>query len=232
MTSLQPIANDNDLLAACRNLDTASLSDALDSLRISGGLHGLAPRVPGARCAGFAYTVRYEPVSDTAGFRNAANYIDDVPADSVIVSSNAGRTDCTVWGDILTHVAVSRNIRGTVIDGAARDIGTVRQFNYPLFSRAVFMQTAKNRAQLQATQVPVDVSGVVVHPGDLIVCDDNGCIAIPRQHAEEVIRRALAIEQTESRIIAAVTEGSSLVDARRLHRYDQPWLPAAGANAS
>jgi regulator of RNase E activity RraA len=231
MSNIQNTMDEHDLLAACGDLDTASLSDALDSLRIAGGIHGIVAHVPAARCVGFAYTVQYEPISDSSTFRNAANYIDDVPSHSVIVSSNGGRTDCTIWGDILTHVAVRKRIRGTVIDGAARDIATVRKFGYPLFSRAVYMQSGKNRAMLRATQVPIQIEGVAVHPGDLIACDENGCLVIPRRHAAQVIQRARAIEQTEARIISAVNDGASLAAARDFHRYDQPWLPAAGANA-
>jgi len=217
---------DPELLKAVQSLDTASLSDALDSLGLPGGLAGLNQQVPGTRCAGFAYTVLYEPVHESSGFKNAANYIDDVPSDAVIVSSNPGRIDCTTWGDILTHVAVSRGIRGTLIDGAARDIDTVQRLNYPLFSRVRFMQSAKNRVQLKATQIPVQISGVTVHPGDLVVCDSSGCLVIPAARADEVIRRARAVEQTERDIIQSVNEGYSLEQARALHRYDQPWLSA------
>lgn len=219
-------AADTALLAVCEALDTASLSDALDSFDLPGGLIGINQQVPGTRCVGFAYTVMYEPVQSRAGFKNAANYIDDVPAHAVIVSSNPGRTDCTTWGDILTHVAVSKNIRGTLIDGAARDIDTVQRLNYPLFSRARYMQSAKNRVQLKATQVPVEVSGVEVNPGDLVVCDSSGCLVIPRAKAEAVIARAQAVEQTEREIIASVNQGHTLEQARAQHRYDQPWLSA------
>jgi len=222
----------NDLLAALETLDTASLSDALDSLGLAGGLAGLNQQVPGTRCVGFAYTVLYEPVQERSGFRNAANYIDEVPSNAVIVSSNPGRTDCTTWGDILTHVAVSRGIRGTLIDGAARDIDTVQRLDYPLFSRVRFMQSAKNRVQLKATQVPVEISGVTVHPGDLVFCDSSGCLVIPAARADEVIRRARAVEQTERDIIQSVNEGYSLEQARALHRYDQPWLSAREKQAN
>lgn len=226
------VQQDNALLKACETLDTASLSDALDSLGLSGGLAGLDQQVPGTRCVGFAYTVLYEPVVERSGFRNAANYIDDVPPNAVIVSSNPGRTDCTTWGDILTHVAVSRGIRGTLIDGAARDIDTVQRLKYPLYSRVRFMQSAKNRVQLKATQIPVEISGVTVHPGDLVVCDSSGCLVIPAARAEEVIQRARAVEQTERDIIQSVNEGYSLEQARALHRYDQPWLGARDKHTS
>lgn len=216
---------DANLIARARKLDTAALSDALDSLAIAGTLEGLAAQVPGSRCAGPAYTVLYEPVSDREGFKNAANYIDDVPEGAVIVSSNNGRTDCTTWGDIMTHVASTRGIAGTLIDGAARDIEIVRRLNYPLFSRAVFMRSGKNRVQMKAVQVPLEIAGVTIRPGDLIVADSNGCVAIPADQAQEVIARAEAVEATERNILAAVENGMSLAQARRLHRYDQPWLP-------
>ncbi|MGN8342686.1 RraA family protein [Pseudomonas sp. SMV71] len=225
-------APDNTLLKACEALDTASLSDALDSLGLAGGLAGINQQVPGTRCVGFAYTVLYEPVQERNGFKTAANYIDDVPPDAVIVSSNPGRTDCTTWGDILTHVAVSKRIRGTLIDGAARDIDTVQRLNYPLFSRARFMQSAKNRVQLKATQVPVQIGGVTVSPGDLVVCDSSGCLTIPADKAEQVIQRAQAVEQTERDIIQSVNAGCTLEQARALHRYDQPWLSAREKQAN
>lgn len=217
-------ASDSILLESCQKLDTASLSDALDSLNIAGGIAGLNQQVSGTRCAGFAYTVLYEPVYEQRGFKNAANYIDDVPANSVIVSSNPERADCTTWGDILTYVAISKKIRGTLIDGAARDIDTVQRLNYPLFSRTRFMQSAKNRVQLKATQIPIEISGVTVSPGDLVVCDSSGCLVIPRDSAEQVIQRAQAVEQTEHKIIDSINRGASLEEARELHRYDQPWL--------
>ncbi|RMO88995.1 Dimethylmenaquinone methyltransferase [Pseudomonas syringae pv. philadelphi] len=215
------------LLNECEHLDTASLSDALDSLGINGGLAGIASQVPGTRCVGIAFTVQYEPVDTSAVFKGAANYIDQVPAGAVIVSSNNGRQDCTVWGDIMTHFALANGIKGTVIDGVARDIDTVIRCNYPLFSRGRFMQSAKNRAQLRAVQVPVVIDGVSIHPGDLIVCDGSGCVVIPQHIAGEVVRRAQAVEQTERRIIDAISAGSTLEDARRACRYDQPWLTDA-----
>jgi regulator of RNase E activity RraA len=213
-------------LQRCAALDTASLSDALDSLGIAGGLAGLQQQVPGTRCCGYAYTVQYQPVSEHGGFRNAANYIDEVPADSVIVSCNDSRLDATVWGDILTHFASQRGIAGTLIDGVGRDLDTVTQLGYPLFSRGRFMQSGKNRVQLKAVQVPVRISGVIINPGDVIVADASGCLAIPRAQLDAVLERAEAVESTERDIILSISRGLSLAAARQLHRYDQPWLKA------
>ncbi|TFZ33615.1 RraA family protein, partial [Pseudomonas syringae] len=123
------------VLEACEHRDTASLSAALDSLGIDGGLLGIASPVPGTRCVGIAFTVQYEPVDASAVFKGAAYYIDHVPAGAVFVSSNTGRQFCTVWGDIMTPFALATGIKGTVLDGLARDIDTVIECRYPLFSR-------------------------------------------------------------------------------------------------
>ncbi|MEU9387823.1 isocitrate/isopropylmalate family dehydrogenase, partial [Streptomyces sp. NPDC048279] len=139
-----------DRLAA---LDTASVSDALDSLGIPGVLAGIGARVPGARTAGLAYTVTYQPVDHRPdqGFRNAANYLDDVPAGSFVVVDNGGSTACTNWGSLLTAVARSRGVRGTALHGSARDLAEIRAAGYPLFSTGVTMVSGKNRVELAAT---------------------------------------------------------------------------------
>jgi regulator of RNase E activity RraA len=77
---------DQEIIDRLAALDTAAVSDALDSLGITGVLAGVAARVPGSRTCGTAYTVTYRPVgSNGPKFRNAANYLDDVPAGSVVV---------------------------------------------------------------------------------------------------------------------------------------------------
>src|SRR2546430_10777939 len=82
---------------------TGTLSDALDRLGIAGQAIGIAPLDRGFRVQGRAFTVRTIPVAVAAG--TVGDYIDDVPAGSVVVLDNGGRLDATVWGDILTVTA-------------------------------------------------------------------------------------------------------------------------------
>ena len=88
------------------------------------------------------------------------------------------------------------------------------------------MQSGKNRVQLAAVQVPVRIGSVAIAPGDVMVADASGCLAIPRAHLEAVLVRAEAVERNERAIITAVRAGQTLQEARRLHRYDQPWHAA------
>ncbi|CAL9305411.1 MULTISPECIES: isocitrate/isopropylmalate family dehydrogenase [Streptomyces] len=213
-----------DVVDRLARLDTASVSDALDSLGVGGVLAGLSARVPGARTAGLAYTVTYRPVGgDGQGFRNAANYLDDVPAGSFVVVDNAGSTTCTNWGSLLTSVARSRGVRGTAVHGSARDIDEIRAAGYPLFSTGATMVSGKNRVELAATGRPVTVGDVTVRPGDVVVADDNGVLVVPAAHAAEVADRAERVERTETAIAEAVGGGLRLDEARKRFGYARPW---------
>ncbi|MGW4913117.1 isocitrate/isopropylmalate family dehydrogenase [Streptomyces sp. NPDC004270] len=210
-----------DRLAA---LDTASVSDALDSLGIPGVLAGISARVPGARTAGLAYTVTYQPVDRSDGrFRNAANYLDDVPDGSFVVVDNGGSTTCTNWGSLLTAVARSRGVRGTALHGSARDLAEIRAAGYPLFSTGATMVSGKNRVELAATGRRITIGEVTVRPGDVIVADDNGVLVVPAEQAAEVADRAERVEGTESAIAEAVGTGLRLDEARRRFGYAKPW---------
>ncbi|WP_454119037.1 RraA family protein [Microbacterium lacticum] len=205
---------------------TASVSDALDSLGLRGWLEGITARVPGAAIIGPAYTVTYKPVEPSDEFRGAANYIDDVPAGAVIVVDNGGSTSITTWGSLLTVVAHSRGIAGTIIHGTARDIAEVRDRAYPLFTTGIGMTSGKNRVELAGVGRPVDINGVIVRPGDIIVADDNGAVSVPSDAADEVLRRARNVSRTEERIAEAVLAGERLDEARKRFAYHRPWEDA------
>ena len=200
-------------------LPTAAISDALDALRIPGTPLGLAPIWPGCSFSGRAYTVRYRLADPQPG--TVGDFIDDVPPGSVIVIDNAGRLDCTVWGDILTTVAHARGIAGTVIDGVCRDIAKSLELSYPIVSRGRFMRTGKDRVQVEAVNQPVTIAGVRVAPGDLIVANDDGVVVVPRDRETAVLERADAIEAREKAIMASVAAGMRLADARAQHGYHE-----------
>src|SRR5207237_8268488 len=80
----------------------------------------IKPRSAGFRMTGRAWTLKYGPAGNPPG--TVGDYIDDLPAGTVIVLDNNGREDCTVWGDILTEIASRKGIAGTRIDGINRDV--------------------------------------------------------------------------------------------------------------
>jgi 4-hydroxy-4-methyl-2-oxoglutarate aldolase len=206
------ISSPEQVLAAWTALSTSTVSDALDRLGIAGQVCGLAPLHQSYRLTGRAFTGRYEPVDVNGG--TVGDYIDDVPAGAVIVLDNSGRTDATVWGDILTLTAQSRGVAGTVIDGVCRDTRDSLEAGYPLFTRGTWMRTGKDRVQMVAAQVPVSVGGVRVRPGDLVLGDADGIVIVPAEREAAVLGVANSIEACEEQIRHRVNAGSSLASAR------------------
>ena len=200
-------------------LDTATLSDALDKLGIAGQCYRIKPRSGAFRMAGRAYTLLYGPAANPPG--TVGDYIDDVPPGSVIVLDNGGRENATVWGDILTEIAHRRGIAGTVIDGVCRDVALCTQIGYPVFSKDHWMRTGKDRVQVEATNVPVNVGDARVQPGDIVRGDADGVVVLPKEHENKVLDTAEEIEHAENAIREAVRTGMRLDEARRQFRYHQ-----------
>lgn len=196
-----------------REISTSSVSDALDRMGLPGSCMGLHPLAPGTKLIGEAFTVRYHA---SAGGKPlpVGDYIDSVPEGAVVVVDNGGRMDCSVWGDILTSVAVSRRLAGTVIDGVCRDTEKTMSMGYPMYCRGKFMRTGAYRLQLAETGGVVSISSVKVSPGDVVIGDEDGVVIVPREHAEAVAREARAIEERDGRTIGRIAGGKSLADSK------------------
>lgn len=202
---------------AFKSISIAAVSDALDRLGLHGTCLGISPLKYGYQVVGRAWTVKYLPIGVHKG--TVGDYIDDIPAGHVVVLDNEGRVDCTVWGDILTAVAHTKGIAGTVIDGVCRDVKHALELNYPIFSRGKFMRTGKDRVEAVAYNVPVSIAGVQVRPGDIIYGADDGVLVIHQEREEEILAVAQAIEGKEEKIRKAVMSGLTLKEAREQHGY-------------
>lgn len=206
-----------DLANDLTTLGVTAVSDALDRLGIDGQAVGIMPVVRTMRFAGPAFTIRMLPVGLTRGV--VGDYIDDVPAGAVVAIDNKGILNETVWGDILTFVAHSKSIAGTVIDGVCRDSDRCVELDYPVFARSNTMRTGKDRTTADAYNVPIQIANVRVSPGDWLVGDADGVVAIPADRVEEVLAVARQIEQAEDDIRKMVASGMRLDEARRQANY-------------
>ncbi|MBO0824596.1 MAG: RraA family protein [Actinobacteria bacterium] len=198
-------------------LDISPVSDALDRLGIAGQCIGIRPLDRRFRLIGRAFTVRYVPVGVSRG--TVGDFVDDLEPGQVPVLDNAGRVDATVWGDLLTVTAHRMGLAGTVIDGICRDIDRSLEVGYPIFSRGYWMRTGKDRVQADAYQVPVNIGGVRVEPGDLMVGGADGLLSVPASRAAEVLEVAREIAAHEERIRAVVAAGGRLDEARKSAGY-------------
>ncbi|OQE16155.1 hypothetical protein PENSTE_c025G08611 [Penicillium steckii] len=209
---------DQELSALFAESDTPGISDALDKLGINGQAFNIMPLSNYKKVTvGPAFTVRYVPASDPPG--SVGDFIDDVAEGDVIVIDNGGRTDCTVWGDIMTQYAGLRGIAGTVIDGVCRDVNRAINDDYPIFSAGRWMRTGKDRVQVGGVNESIGIGKVRVQSRDIVVADANGVVIVPRHRAREVAEIARRIEQSEEGIRASIAAGSSIAEAREKLGY-------------
>jgi len=210
--------NDQQLVALFEGLDTPGVSDAMDKLGIPGQCLGIAPldNYRGT-VVGPAFTVQYVPANTPPG--SVGDFIEDVLPGDVVVIANAGRTDCTVWGDIMTQYAGARGIAATVIDGVCRDVSKALGDGYPMFTRGRYMRTGKDRVEVLSVNQPVAISETRVCARDIVVADANGVLVVPRARAAEVAQVARQIEAVESQIRAQIEAGKTLKQARESLGY-------------
>ena len=191
-----------DLIEAFNKVAIASLADAVDKVCGRRGYldHTIKPRINEQRICGPAATVLEAATDEFLPPQLALDIIDEAPADSVIVISIAGgEPDVAVWGGLMTAGAVANGHAGAVLDGGVRDLVEIRRdYGFPVYARAVSPGTTLGRYKTVASQVPVCVGGVVVHPGDLMVGDVDGVVCVPRAHAEAVLAMAQDIDAREA----------------------------------
>ncbi len=192
---------------------TAALADILDAR----GLHAqtlppaIRPLTAGLRLAGPAYTVRGRP-SETADYdealRKVLSMLGEVPSGHVAVYACAQDVSAHL-GELSVTSLKARGVAGCVLDGGCRDVRFILDEGFPVFSRFVTPEDSTWRWELEATQVPVTIGRVQIDPGDWIVGDDDGVVAVPHAIAESVLAEAEAKAATESEIRAAVRDGLS-----------------------
>ncbi|MFJ9900983.1 RraA family protein [Streptomyces sp. NPDC091280] len=205
---------DAALLAQFTALDTAAVSDALDSLGLPPGQGGLRPMWGRPKVAGFARTIELEPLTgEHGGAHILTGTVAEVGPLDVVVVANGGRTDVSSWGGIVSVGASVRGVRGVITDGACRDVGQARELAFPVYARAQIPATARGRLRQKSAGEPITVGVVTVNPGDVVLADEGGVVVVPRERAADVLKAAQAVADREAAIEAEVRAGVPLPQA-------------------
>jgi regulator of RNase E activity RraA len=202
--------NDQELMALIRaELYTAVIGDILDS-------HGymrqfLPPEVqplhPDMLLVGRAMPVLEANVYDTKdsyGLMFAA--LDDLRPGEIYVASGASAY-YAMWGELMSTAARARGATGALLNGYIRDTKGILEMNFPVFCIGRYAQDQKGRGRVIDYRVTVEVGGVAIEPGDMLVGDIDGVVVVPRRVETEVFSQALDKARTEKVIKTDLEQG-------------------------
>ncbi|HLY73617.1 MAG TPA: orotidine 5'-phosphate decarboxylase / HUMPS family protein, partial [Planctomycetota bacterium] len=205
-------SSDEEIRAILKKVSTPNLSDAMHR---SGDLPGLQLQTPGLKIVGPAVTVRTYP----GDWAKPVEAIDVARPGDVIVVDACGQGPA-IWGELASESCLQRKLAGIVIDGAIRDIDSIRILGFPAAARLV-TPTAGEPKGFGEIGVTIRIGGLQISPGDWIVGDESGVVRIPRARATEVANRAMDVLEHENRLREEIRRKATLGSVAELHRWEK-----------
>lgn len=187
-------------------LSTPQLSDALQQLSGSNGVIPLLKSVNGQKVFGKVFTATTHELD----WGTSVKAIDSASGGQVIFISVDGNENA-VWGELTSKTAQMKGISGTIIHGACRDLGALKEMDYPVFSINIVPNAGKPLLEGQIN-TKINLEGIEINPGDYILGDECGVVLIPQDVFEDVIKIIWEIKNSEKDIISQISKGRSLLE--------------------
>lgn len=204
---------DKELLKRYENLYTGAVNDVLREFCLL--YQALPGRIKPLReyhtVAGFAFTVKSAPNQLIRGemeFRVAM--LNQMKEDDFVVWDTSRDDKATLWGGVMTATAKGKKLKAACIDGGIRDTHQILEADFPLFYEYRISNGSLGRCLITHYQVPVKIGDCTIKPGDVVIGDIDGVLAVPREIAYRVLLRAEEIKQNEKEILGWVKEGQTI----------------------
>lgn len=187
-----------------RVLTSPVLSDVMDDLGLSGVLApGYECNLPETKAFGRARTLHLRSATPDdppdSIYKALRSYLQVVSNDIIVVKND--QPSLAYFGELNMSLAIRSGAVGAVIAGVTRDTGPTKTAGFPVYAKGRHCRDIKGKGAVQTMNQPIEIDGVTVHPSDLIFCDRDGIVVIPRTHEAEVLHRALEIVQREKEIV-------------------------------
>jgi regulator of RNase E activity RraA len=206
------------LIQAFAEIPTPLISDNMN--RMFAGGAGVRPIHKQGTMCGPALTVRTR-AGDNLMVHKAIDMAE--PGDVIVVEAGGAMTNAII-GEIMTRYGASRGVAGFVIDGAVRDAGAIAAGTLPVYARGVTHRGPYKDGPGEIN-VAIAIDGMVIQPGDIVVGDEDGVVAVPLGEAAKILELARAQVRAEARTMKAIADGTldrSWVDQRLAERGCKP----------
>ncbi|NND09498.1 MAG: RraA family protein [Saprospiraceae bacterium] len=198
------------------NLYSAVISDALDAL----GYRNQSPRIPlkaltgipklVGRCKTTLWTDMFH--EDPAPYELELKAVDECKKGEVIIAAASGSVRSGIWGELLSTAARNSGCVGAIVHGAVRDVAKMREMKFPVFGSATSLYDSLNRQRVIDLDVPVEIDKVIIEPGALVFCDEDGMVVIPLEVEEAAIKNAMEKVNAENITREEIKKGMKATD--------------------
>lgn len=209
-----------DLTGALSAYPTAVISDALDELGVCGAVPDVEAVLPHqGTVVGTALTVRFEPKEgDPAAHRFGGGVgrpleqvLRTMRGGQVVVMDLQGTHTASAWGGLASRLAQRKGVAGTVMFGTCRDAEEIRELAYPVWAVGFHPRRSRNTFTFGSIGEPVELAGVRVCTGDIVVADASGVVVVPQELAARTAELAAGIQATEDSLLEQI-EAEAVVD--------------------
>ena len=200
-----------------QSLYSAVVCDALDAM----GLPNQSPRVQlrpmtgQEKLVGRCRTTLWADMAhvDPKPYELELRAVDGCKPDDVLIAAAAGSMRSGIWGELLSTAAKNSGCIGAIVDGAVRDVAKMTAMGFAVFARGTCVYDSQNRQRVIDLDVPVQIDGVTLSPGDLVIADSDGVVVVPQNIEHEAIKRAWEKVHAENVTRDAIKNGMKAVSA-------------------